>query len=115
MCIAAAGPVSGRSDFFAMITNQDDKKRRCPRLGHEVRFAYCREPGEPTPCRRICDCWWETFDVVDFIKEHYGDDVLNGLRKPPGSKAQSIFDILHSVRQNIDRNDAPDGSSPDKD
>ena len=39
--------------------------RRCPRLGGEVAFGYCKVcGGEKTPCFKVFDCWWERFDVV---------------------------------------------------
>ena len=32
-------------------------------LGHDLTFAYCRAPAKQLPCRKILDCWFETFDV----------------------------------------------------
>ena len=74
-----------------MITEHDAKKRRCPMLGHEVAFSYCREPGSETPCRKIFDCWWETFDVSAFINDHY--DAMGRC----GEGREDIFQTLRCV------------------
>jgi hypothetical protein len=51
-----------------------DRERRCPRLGGSVKFGYCLDSGNDTlPCFKICDCWWEYFDVVAFLKNRLSD------------------------------------------
>jgi len=45
-------------------------RRRCPRLGGEVSFLYCRENArESGVCWKILDCWWETFDVMSYLQD----------------------------------------------
>ena len=47
---------------------------RCPRLGGEVRFAYCeREAGE-LPCRMAIRCWEPHFPVEAYLRESLGPD-----------------------------------------
>ena len=85
-----------------MDTTHDSKTRRCPRLGHEVTFAYCREPGEKTPCFKVLDCWWEIFDVEGYLKQNLPDSVFNELIKTaekPKNKIGSIIEIAQQVKK----------------
>lgn len=41
---------------------------RCPKLGGEVTFAYCRQEGGGFPCDRVLTCWQARFPVADFLK-----------------------------------------------
>ena len=52
-----------------MLDEHDqDVLPRCPRLGHELIFGYCRRETGGRPCRLILDCWWERFDVRTFLQ-----------------------------------------------
>jgi hypothetical protein len=80
------------------LTQHDDRLRRCPALGHEVPFSYCRAPGRDLPCRKIFDCWWETFDVAAFMKQHYTPEQLQQITAPPPSKASSLIDLIRRAQ-----------------
>ncbi len=80
------------------ITAHDQRRRRCPRLGHEVAFAYCRRPARDLPCPRIADCWWETFDVPAFLREHYTAEQLAETFAPPKPKAASLIELIQQAR-----------------
>ncbi len=67
-------------------------------LGHEVRFSYCRAPGEKLPCRRICDCWWESFDVVAFVAAHFGSEAIESIRAPRKDKLASLAELIEQAR-----------------
>ncbi len=66
--------------------------RTCPRLGHIVRFRYCLEGDPGRPCFRIRDCWWETFDIDAYLRDHLPPEQWAGLlqAKPPGRLAALI-------------------------
>ena len=52
-----------------MLNEHDqDVLLRCPRLGHEVSFGYCRQETRGKSCRLILNCWWEQFDVRSFLQ-----------------------------------------------
>ncbi|MBD3393201.1 MAG: hypothetical protein GF418_13810 [Chitinivibrionales bacterium] len=82
-----------------MITDNDTRCRRCPMLGHDVTFSYCRMPGGNMPCARIFDCWWETFDIKGFVEEHYDRDTIARLISPPKPKAASLLDLIEQARK----------------
>jgi len=98
----------------ADIASQDARQRRCPMLGHDVTFAYCRAPGPGLPCRRIFDCWWETFDVVAFIGRHFSEADIEAIRAPRADKAGTIVELIRRAQQR-QADPAPDGHQGDQD
>jgi len=81
------------------ITAHDDQTRRCPMLGHDLTFAYCRAPGRPLPCSKIGDCWWETFDVEAFVRAHYTEEQVAQLLATPKPKMLSIVELIEKARR----------------
>jgi hypothetical protein len=47
----------------------DHLEMRCPRLGGEVPFSYCKQEGGDLPCPRIIACWQPYFPVEAYLKE----------------------------------------------
>ena len=81
------------------ITAHDGRRRRCPMLGHDVPFSYCRTPGRQLPCSRIFDCWGETFDVGAFIRRHFSQDDIARILAPPKDKAASLIELIEKARK----------------
>ena len=53
-----------------MDENKEYLEQRCPRLGGQVSFGYCRMgTDDGSACWKIFDCWWEYFDVVEYLKK----------------------------------------------
>ena len=42
---------------------------RCPRLGHQINFKYCRSENGGIPCFKTLDCWYSHFNVLAHLKE----------------------------------------------
>ncbi len=81
------------------IEQHDGRTRRCPMLGHEVRFAYCRAPGRELPCGRVLDCWFETFDVEAFIRVHYSGEQIDEILAPRPDKVASLVELIEKARR----------------
>ncbi len=81
------------------VTDHDARVRRCPRLGHDLRFAYCRAPGQALPCRRVFDCWFEIFDVAGFMREHFSEKQIEQITAPPREKMLSLVELIQQARQ----------------
>lgn len=95
-----------------MISDQDQRTRRCPRLGHPVRFHYCRTQAEDDLCPRILDCWWETFDVREFLVAEGKDDEVSALQAhqaPP--KLASLAELIESARRRTSSSNSESGES----
>ena len=82
-----------------MITAQDERSRRCPLLGHDVPFSYCRLPGQDIPCRKILQCWHVTFDIAAFLNAHYDEAVREKISAPPPPKIASLFDLIQQAKE----------------
>ena len=68
-------------------------------LGHSLAFSYCRTPGSEKPCRKIFDCWWEDFDVEDFIRASYGESSIVEITAPPKERMLSLVELIEAARK----------------
>ncbi len=84
-----------------MIDSHDSDARYCPILGHELTFSYCRKPGSDIPCKRIFDCWWEHFDITEYMKSHYSKEVLDKVTAPREPKQLSLAQIIKEAQSRV--------------
>ena len=79
----------------------DDLVRRCPRLGGEITFSYCQScETDRLPCFKILDCWWEYFDVVQYLKEKLSEDQFNRLMTAkPKPKITSLVELIEQAKK----------------
>ena len=83
-----------------MIQEHDAETRHCPMLGHEIAFSYCRSPGQEIPCRKIYDCWWETFDIARFVEENFPEGAIETVSAPARGKLASLLEIMTQAQRN---------------
>ena len=82
------------------VEDPRDLDTRCPRLGGTVPFRYCLAPGEPTPCFKVLDCWWEIFDVAAYLRSHLPGNVVDGLiegRERP-NRLNAILELVEKLK-----------------
>jgi len=92
-----------------LLDEHDERSRRCPRLGHEVSFHYCRTQEGDKLCPRILDCWWEMFDVRAFLEENLGpDDVQRLEQRKRTDKRISILQILQDAQRRVSESGSED-------
>lgn len=78
------------------------KVLRCPKLGGEVPFSYCRSLQDGMPCERIVACWEVFFDIGRYIKEHYTPEEIERFQHPtPKDKMATLIDIIEQAKKNI--------------
>jgi hypothetical protein len=84
-----------------MAKSEKEMIRRCPRLGNPVPFNYCEVCGDSQqPCFKILDCWWEHFDVVQYLKDRLPEDQFNRLIKAePKPKVSSLIELIEQAKQ----------------
>ncbi|MCF8127663.1 MAG: hypothetical protein K9N10_04045 [Deltaproteobacteria bacterium] len=46
-----------------IVLPADEKTIRCPRLGHQISFSFCRIENKGLPCFKALDCWYVHFPV----------------------------------------------------
>jgi hypothetical protein len=88
-----------------MDENRDNLERRCPRLGHEVRFQYCRLSGdEGNPCWKTLDCWWEYFDVLRYLRAQLPEAAVEKLLDArPKPKTIQLVELIAQAQQRLNK------------
>ncbi len=82
-----------------MIEQYDDKTIRCPRVGGEVNFRFCRFENNMLPCRFIAGCWQGQMDIEALLQEHYSEEELDRIFAPPKPKIESLVGLIEKVRK----------------
>ncbi len=83
------------------ISPQEDYKIRCPRLGHQINFSYCRFENKGKPCFKALDCWHVHFDVVGFFKEKLSAEEWDKtFGAPPKPKLLSLVELIEQAKKN---------------
>jgi hypothetical protein len=74
---------------------------RCPRLGHQIYFSYCRRENSGLPCFKTLDCWHVYFPVMEFLQQELSsDEWRKAFEKPAKPKILSLLEILDQVQKN---------------
>jgi len=81
------------------IGQHDEVIGYCRKLGHRLAFAYCRQESSGQPCTKIRDCWFETFDVDGFLRQHYSADEIEAFTARPQPKLASIVELIAQAQQ----------------
>ena len=83
-----------------MIEEHDHLIIRCPQLGGEVPFRYCRIVSEDLPCRRIIPCWEFRIEISKFLAEHYSiDQIQRALSLPIKSRVETIIELIEKAKK----------------
>ena len=84
-----------------MGKNQNSMVRRCPRLGNPVSFDYCEVSGDhQQPCFKIVDCWWERFDVVQYLQDNLPEDqFIRLMQARPKPKVASLIELIAQAKK----------------
>ena len=91
--------MNGKKDVQTSDPPKDDVLIRCPRLGHEIYFTYCRYENNGLPCFKTLDCWYNYFDVHTHLKEKMSEEdfekVFLNITRP---KIHALFDLIQKFR-----------------
>jgi hypothetical protein len=89
-----------------MIEEHDASVIRCPSLGGEVPFRYCRTVQEDLPCRRIMVCWEFRMESSKFLTEHYSADQIRSAWAPPTrTRLETILDLVQIAKKIKEENE----------
>ncbi len=81
------------------INDYDDKPIRCPRIGGDVIFKYCRTSGQPF-CRTIIACWAVKIDIGQFLADNYTPELIQqGLARPEKGRIQTMIELAQKSKQ----------------
>lgn len=83
-----------------MIEEYDALIIRCPMLGGEVPFHYCRTVNEELPCRKIIICWEFRIEIGKFLSEHYSfDQIQRALAPPAQTRLDTILELIEKAKK----------------
>jgi hypothetical protein len=82
-----------------MKSETDNKLTRCPRLGQEIKFSYCRQESVKLPCARIINCWSPSFDVETLLKEKLTPEEWQSfISLKPKDKVLSLIELIEAAK-----------------
>ena len=83
-----------------MIEEHDAIVIRCPQLGGEVPFSYCRTLNEDLPCRRIMVCWEFRIEIGKFLNAHYSfEQIQRALAPPNKTRLETILELVEKAKK----------------
>jgi len=82
-----------------LIEQYDDLVIRCPRVGGDVNFLYCRSENNMLPCGWIVGCWQNKIDINRFLEEHYSGDELARIFALPKPRVESLLKMIEKAKE----------------
>lgn len=83
-----------------MMEENDSLIIRCPQLGGEVPFKYCRTLNENLPCRKIIICWEFRLEIGKFLSDHYSfDQIQKALAPPSQTRIETILNLIEKAKK----------------
>lgn len=92
-----------KNDSLKAAPPENEFTIRCPRLGHQINFAYCRSENSGLPCFKTLDCWFSYFDVHAHFKEKLTEEDFKKIflcRVKP--KMLSLMDLIEQTEERKD-------------
>jgi hypothetical protein len=81
----------------------DQLQMRCPRLGGEVTFGYCRNEGGDIPCPRILICWQPYFPVEAYLRGKLTSDQWDRcFNRAPKQKVLSLLELIDEAKKRLE-------------
>ncbi|MBW1981071.1 MAG: hypothetical protein JRJ12_07600 [Deltaproteobacteria bacterium] len=84
----------------------DHLEIRCPKLGHQVNFGYCRQENNTLPCARAILCWQPYFPVALYLREKLTraewDRCFN---QQPKEKIVSLLELIEAAKKRREPSD----------
>lgn len=78
----------------------DTVQVRCPRLGHQISFSYCRTENFGLPCPRIIVCWQSLFTVEAYLRrELTPEQWRDAFDKPAQHKVLTLLELIEQARK----------------
>jgi len=84
----------------AKMPPDDEYTVRCPRLGHQISFSYCRSENRGIPCFKTLDCWFNHFQVEAFLRsELTTEEWEKAFSAPPKTKLLSLVELIEQAKK----------------
>jgi len=84
----------------------DHLEIRCPKLGGQVTFAYCRREAGTIPCQRTVVCWQRTFPVEAFLESILSEeDWVRWANQNPKEKMTTLLELIEEAKKRLQAGD----------
>lgn len=88
------------TDTLPAAPPKDEFSIRCPRLGHQINFPYCRSENSGLPCFKTLDCWHTHFNVHAYLKDNLTEDEFKkAFLKKVKPKVLSLFELIEQAKK----------------
>jgi hypothetical protein len=78
----------------------DNLQIRCPKLGGEITFAYCKQENGGHCCSRALVCWQFTFPVAAHLKDTLTKDEWDRcFNQPPKDRMTSLLEVIEEAKK----------------
>lgn len=82
------------------VAMYEDKEIRCPRLGGQITFGYCRCENRGRPCSKSIDCWSPHFDAENFFRSVMThEEYVHCFCQPPKSKLDTLLEVIEKAKK----------------
>jgi hypothetical protein len=86
-----------------MINQYDNEQGYCRKLGHHLKFEYCRTEHNGKPCPLIFDCWFERLPVGYFMREHYKPEEVPYITQGKPQKVDTLLDLIQKAKERAEQ------------
>jgi hypothetical protein len=80
------------------INIYDSEEIYCRKLGHHLKFGYCRVESSELPCSRISKCWSGKLPVNEFLDRYFTSEQLKAIFTPPVPKITSLIELIQKAQ-----------------
>ncbi len=77
----------------------DQQEIYCRKLGHHLKFEYCRTEHDGKPCPLIFDCWYERIPIGDYMRENFDPKEVEYLTRPSQNRVLSLVELIQKAQQ----------------
>jgi hypothetical protein len=92
--------IGGIMSEIISVAMYEDKEIRCPRLGGQITFGYCRCENRGRPCARAIDCWSDHFDAEAFFRKIMTEEeYVHCFCQPPKNKLDTLLEMIEQAKK----------------
>lgn len=82
---------------------------RCPRMGHQIDFGYCRAMSDGLPCPQAINCFYYTFPVEAYFRRVLKEETFARifLSEKPG-RYESFLQTVSEAKERVEQGEDQD-------
>jgi hypothetical protein len=76
----------------------DHLETRCPQMGHQIDFGYCRRVKEGLPCPKAIDCFYLKFPVERYFRLVLREETFAAIFLEQGlNRYEKLLKVVHDT------------------